>query len=73
MGLCGAARRAQATEAELKAWAGERIAAYKIPALIVFMDALPNGLTGKMDRKALRERAAAERIGLVCVAATSIE
>jgi acyl-CoA synthetase (AMP-forming)/AMP-acid ligase II len=52
---------AELTEAELLAWAGERIAAYKVPARIVFMDALPKGLTGKMDRKALREHAAAER------------
>jgi acyl-CoA synthetase (AMP-forming)/AMP-acid ligase II len=51
---------AEAAEAELKAWAGERIAAYKVPARIIFIDTLPKGLTGKMDRKALRELAAAE-------------
>ncbi len=51
----------QASEAELKAWARERIAAYKIPARIIFMDSLPKGVTGKIDRKSLRERAAAER------------
>ncbi len=51
----------QASEAELKAWAREGIAAYKIPARIIFMDSLPKGVTGKIDRKSLRERAAAER------------
>jgi acyl-CoA synthetase (AMP-forming)/AMP-acid ligase II len=52
---------AEASEAELKAWAAARIAAYKVPARILFADQLPVGLTGKTDRKALRERAAAEQ------------
>ena len=52
---------AQVTEPELLAWAGERIAAYKVPERVVVMDILPKGLTGKIDRKALRERAAQER------------
>jgi acyl-coenzyme A synthetase/AMP-(fatty) acid ligase len=51
---------AEASEAELKAWAGTRIAAYKVPARIVFAEQLPKGLTGKTDRKTLREWAAAE-------------
>jgi acyl-CoA synthetase (AMP-forming)/AMP-acid ligase II len=51
----------RANEAELVAWAGERIAAYKVPERILFMNALPKGVTGKINRKALRERAAAER------------
>ena len=52
---------AKASEAELMAWARERIAAYKVPERIVFMDALPKGVTGKTDRKGLRARAAADR------------
>jgi long-chain acyl-CoA synthetase len=52
---------AKASPAELTAWARERIAAYKVPERIVVMSALPKGLTGKIDRKGLRERAAAER------------
>jgi acyl-CoA synthetase (AMP-forming)/AMP-acid ligase II len=50
----------EAGEAELKAWARERIAAYKVPERIIFAEQLPKGLTGKTDRKTLRERAAAE-------------
>jgi len=50
---------ADASAAELEAWAGQRIAAYKVPERIVFMGALPKGLTGKTDRRTLRERAAA--------------
>jgi acyl-coenzyme A synthetase/AMP-(fatty) acid ligase len=52
---------AQVGAAELTAWAGERIAAYKVPQRIIVADALPKGLTGKIDRKTLRSRAAAER------------
>ena len=51
----------EASAAALKVWAGERIAAYKDPERIVFMAALPKGVTGKVDRKGLRERAVAER------------
>jgi acyl-CoA synthetase (AMP-forming)/AMP-acid ligase II len=52
---------AEASEADLKAWAGTRIAAYKVPERIIFVDQTPKGLTGKTDRKTLRERAAAEQ------------
>jgi long-chain acyl-CoA synthetase len=44
----------QATEAELIAWCGERLAAYKTPEWIVFADELPKGPTGKVLRRALR-------------------
>jgi acyl-coenzyme A synthetase/AMP-(fatty) acid ligase len=50
-----------ADAAELKVWAADRVAAYKVPERIVFMAALPKGATGKTDRKGLRQRAAAER------------
>jgi acyl-CoA synthetase (AMP-forming)/AMP-acid ligase II len=49
---------AHATEADLIEWAGQRIAAYKVPERIVFEAVLPKGVTGKVLRKALRERAA---------------
>jgi long-chain acyl-CoA synthetase len=52
---------ATATRAELTEWARERIAAYKVPQRIIFADALPKGLTGKIDRKVLRAQAAAEQ------------
>jgi long-chain acyl-CoA synthetase len=51
----GAAIRAE----ELQAWAKERVAAYKYPRRIAFVDELPKGPTGKIlkraiDREALR-------------------
>jgi len=48
-------RRAGATvtEAELRAWASERIERYKLPDAIHFHDALPLGRTGKADRGAI--------------------
>jgi acyl-CoA synthetase (AMP-forming)/AMP-acid ligase II len=52
---------AQEGAAELKAWAAERIAAYKVPERILFVDAVPKGVTGKVDRKGLREGGAVER------------
>lgn len=43
------------TEAELIAWTKERIAAYKYPRVIEFMDALPMSATGKILKKELRK------------------
>jgi acyl-CoA synthetase (AMP-forming)/AMP-acid ligase II len=51
---------ARATAAELIAWAGQAIAAYKVPETIVFDETLPKGPTGKIHRKTLRDRAAVE-------------
>jgi len=42
-------------EAELKAWAAERLAPYKRPARIVAMLALPASPTGKLKKGTLRE------------------
>lgn len=42
-------------EEELKAWTKERIAAYKYPRVIEFMDALPMSATGKILKKELRK------------------
>jgi long-chain acyl-CoA synthetase len=42
-------------EAELRAFAKQRLADYKLPERIVFLDALPKGLTGKVNRCALKE------------------
>jgi long-chain acyl-CoA synthetase len=50
---------AKASETELQWFLKERIAAYKIPEAIHFLPELPKGLTGKIDRRALRDRAAA--------------
>jgi benzoate-CoA ligase len=47
----------QATsEAELKAFVKERLAPYKYPRLIEFVDDLPKTATGKIQRFRLRER-----------------
>jgi len=45
--------------AQLGAFAAERLAAYKKPARIEVLDSVPVGPTGKIDKVALRERAAA--------------
>lgn len=46
---------AQASEAELRTFLGERLAAYKIPERVLFLPALPKGPTGKIYRQGLRE------------------
>jgi benzoate-CoA ligase len=45
----------QATEAELKAFVKDRLAAYKYPRSIEFIDELPKTATGKIQRFRLRE------------------
>ena len=51
--------RAQAAgEDELKAFVKERLAAYKYPRTIEFIDELPKTATGKIQRFRLRERSA---------------
>jgi len=46
------------TEQELIAFAAERIASYKKPQRVVFVDAIPKTAVGKLNRKAVRERLA---------------
>src|SRR3546814_5940645 len=41
--------------ADVIAWARERIAAYKVPKSIEFIDALPRNPSGKVLRRDLRE------------------
>ncbi|HKW35189.1 MAG TPA: hypothetical protein VJN92_19410 [Candidatus Acidoferrum sp.] len=43
------------TEEKLRAHAGELLADYKIPERIFFLAELPKGLTGKVDRRSLRD------------------
>ena len=45
-----------ASDAELKAFVKERLAAYKYPRVIEFVDELPKTATGKIQRFRLRER-----------------
>jgi long-chain acyl-CoA synthetase len=49
---------ASVTEEALKEFMGTRMAAYKVPERIHFLPDLPKGLTGKIQRKTLREMAA---------------
>jgi len=46
-------------DAELRAWAAERLAPYKRPGRIVLLAALPAAATGKVLKHVLKERAAA--------------
>jgi 2-aminobenzoate-CoA ligase len=48
-----------ATVKALQEWAKSQIAPYKYPRRIEFLDALPRGATGKLQRYRLREREAA--------------
>jgi len=44
----------------LKAWVGERLAAYKVPDHWHTLEVMPKTATGKLDRKLLHQRAEAE-------------
>jgi fatty-acyl-CoA synthase len=45
-----------ATEADIMQWAQEKMAAYKVPKLVEFVDALPKSATGKVMWRALQEK-----------------
>jgi long-chain acyl-CoA synthetase len=47
------------TEAELRDFARQRLNDLKVPEKILFLAELPKGLTGKVDRRALKEKALA--------------
>ena len=51
----------KATAEELQAWVRDRLAQYSYPREIAFLDALPMTVTGKVIRKELKRRAAAEQ------------
>jgi acyl-CoA synthetase (AMP-forming)/AMP-acid ligase II len=51
---------AEADEAAIRAFAGERLAAFKVPRKVVILDEIPKGATGKLQRIGL-----AEKLGLV--------
>ncbi|MFC1940644.1 class I adenylate-forming enzyme family protein [Chloroflexota bacterium] len=58
--IVGAAIRlkegAAATEQEIKRFCLERIASYKAPKQVMFLDSLPRTATGQIDREGLRKR-----------------
>jgi acyl-CoA synthetase (AMP-forming)/AMP-acid ligase II len=49
-----------ATEAQIRAFAGERLAGFKVPRKVVILGEIPKGATGKLQRIGL-----AEKLGLV--------
>ena len=51
---------ASAEVSDIRAFASERLAAFKVPATIIIMDEIPKGATGKLQRIGL-----AEKLGLV--------
>ena len=44
-----------ANEGELREHASQRLADFKVPEKIVFSKSLPKGITGKIQRRALKE------------------
>jgi len=46
---------ATASDADIRGYAGERLAAFKVPRRIVFVDEIPKGPTGKLRRIGLAE------------------
>jgi long-chain acyl-CoA synthetase len=49
--------RQSATAAEIQEFAKTKIAPYKVPEEIHFLEVLPKGPTGKVHRRTLREQA----------------
>jgi acyl-CoA synthetase (AMP-forming)/AMP-acid ligase II len=52
---------ATATPGEVIAWARENMANYKAPRVVEILDELPVNATGKVEKKLLRDRAAASQ------------
>ena len=50
----------QVSERELQAFVAARAADYRVPKMILFMDEIPKGATGKLQRIGL-----AQKLGLV--------
>ncbi|WP_443033294.1 AMP-binding enzyme [Streptomyces sp. CS62] len=48
--------RGDVTEAELLAWARERLAHFKAPKRVLFAQALPRNASGKILKRELRDR-----------------
>ncbi|MEX5729760.1 acyl-CoA synthetase (AMP-forming)/AMP-acid ligase II [Rhodovulum iodosum] len=47
---------AEATEKEIRAFAAERVADFKVPRKVVILDEIPKGATGKLQRIGLAEK-----------------
>lgn len=46
----------EATESEIRSFASERLAGFKVPRKILFLDEVPKGATGKLQRIGLAEK-----------------
>jgi acyl-CoA synthetase (AMP-forming)/AMP-acid ligase II len=46
----------EVTESSIKAWLEPKVAEYKMPAAVVFVDAIPKAATGKILRRVLKEQ-----------------
>ncbi|KVO58782.1 AMP-binding enzyme [Burkholderia stagnalis] len=55
------ARRVELTEDAIIAWARERMASYKAPRVVEFVDALPKSGSGKILWRQLQEQEAARQ------------
>jgi fatty-acyl-CoA synthase len=58
-----AARRGQVSADEVIAWARGKMAAYKVPTVVEFVDSLPRTATGKIQWRLLQERENARAAG----------
>jgi oxalate---CoA ligase len=47
---------AEATDGELRDFASERLASFKVPRTVLFLDEIPKGATGKLQRIGLAEK-----------------
>ncbi len=45
-----------ATEQEIRAFASERLARFKVPKRVLFLDEIPKGATGKLQRIGLAQK-----------------
>ncbi|MGO4811771.1 long-chain fatty acid--CoA ligase [Cupriavidus sp. 2MCAB6] len=52
----GARGTPEASAEQIMAWCRERLAAYKVPRIVTFVDALPKSATGKIQWRALQEQ-----------------
>jgi oxalate---CoA ligase len=55
---------ASCDERELRAFVGSRVADFKVPRKIIFLDEIPKGATGKLQRIGLHEKLG-EKLGIV--------
>jgi acyl-CoA synthetase (AMP-forming)/AMP-acid ligase II/thioesterase domain-containing protein len=64
---------AQASEAELRAFARKSLALYKVPRRVYVVSEIPHGATGKPQRLALRERFALAEPDVAGIGETAVE